>query len=86
MTTLNDTSTSPAQRSRQAHLALQERIKEWILERELSVGDPMPTEAEMVEQLGFSRNSIREALKSLPGGTHRGDTPRIRNIRRGLLS
>lgn len=65
MTTLNDLPASPAQRSRQAHLALQERIKEWILDRELKVGDPMPTEAEMVEQLGFSRNSIREALKSL---------------------
>jgi DNA-binding FadR family transcriptional regulator len=55
----------PANRSRLAHLGIQEQIKEWILDQGLRTGDPMPTEAEMVEQLGISRNSLREALKSL---------------------
>jgi DNA-binding FadR family transcriptional regulator len=55
----------PAHRSRLAHQGIQEQIKEWILDQGLLSGDPMPTEAEMVEQLGISRNSLREALKSL---------------------
>lgn len=59
------TRTPPGTRSRQAQQAIQERIKEWILEHGLNTGDPMPTEAELVEQLGISRNSVREALKAL---------------------
>ncbi|MGH3440223.1 MAG: FadR/GntR family transcriptional regulator, partial [Sciscionella sp.] len=52
-------------RSRQAQQAIQERIKDWILDQELASGDPMPTEAELVERLNVSRNSVREALKAL---------------------
>jgi DNA-binding FadR family transcriptional regulator len=59
------TPSSPANRSRQAQQAIQDRIKDWILEQGLNTGDPMPTEAELVEQLGISRNSVREALKAL---------------------
>lgn len=55
----------PANRSRQAQRAIQERIKDWILEHGLATGDPMPTETELVDQLGISRNSVREALKAL---------------------
>ncbi|WP_433063219.1 FadR/GntR family transcriptional regulator [Dactylosporangium sp. CS-033363] len=55
----------PADRSRQAQQGIQERIKELILERRLATGDPMPTEAELVDTLGVSRNSVREALKAL---------------------
>lgn len=44
---------------------VQERIKELILERGLSAGDPMPTETDLMELLGVSRNSVREALKAL---------------------
>jgi DNA-binding FadR family transcriptional regulator len=55
----------PADRSRQAQQGIQERIKELILERRLASGDPMPTEGELVETLGVSRNSVREALKAL---------------------
>ncbi|GAA4324762.1 FadR/GntR family transcriptional regulator [Actinomadura luteofluorescens] len=36
-----------------------------ILERGLAVGDPMPTEFDLVEELDVSRNSLREALKAL---------------------
>lgn len=56
---------SPANRSRQAQRAIQDNIKELIIERRLKTGDPMPTEAELMEQLGISRNSVREALKAL---------------------
>ncbi|WP_331772520.1 FadR family transcriptional regulator (plasmid) [Embleya sp. NBC_00888] len=44
---------------------VQEQIKELILERGLSAGDSMPTETELMELLGISRNSVREALKAL---------------------
>src|SRR5579875_2681504 len=44
---------------------LHERLKELILESNLSAGDPMPTEFELMESLNVSRNSLREALKAL---------------------
>ncbi|MGI5200708.1 FadR/GntR family transcriptional regulator [Spirillospora sp. CA-108201] len=44
---------------------VQQRIKQLILERGLAVGDPMPTEFDLVEELDVSRNSLREALKAL---------------------
>lgn len=43
----------------------QEGIKELILQRGLVAGDPLPTESELMEELGVSRNSVREALKAL---------------------
>ncbi len=45
--------------------ALQTDIMNLILERRLSPGDPMPTEAELSEELGIGRNTLREALKVL---------------------
>ncbi|MFZ2527244.1 MAG: FadR/GntR family transcriptional regulator [Rhodococcus sp. (in: high G+C Gram-positive bacteria)] len=45
--------------------ALQTDIMNLILERRLSPGDPLPTEAELCEQLGIGRNTLREALKVL---------------------
>jgi DNA-binding FadR family transcriptional regulator len=57
--------TSPANRSRLAQQAIQDRIKDWIVVQGLDTGDPMPTEAELVDHLGISRNSVREALKAL---------------------
>lgn len=56
---------SPAARSRRAQRDIQDRIKDLILAQGLATGDPMPTEAELVERLGISRNSVREALKAL---------------------
>ncbi|NEB74489.1 FadR family transcriptional regulator [Streptomyces sp. SID14478] len=55
----------------------QQRIKEFIVERGLGPGDPLPTEAELRERFGVSRNSLREALKSLQA-TH------VVEIRRGF--
>lgn len=45
--------------------AVQEELKSYILENSLLPGDPIPPETELVELLGISRNSVREAVKSL---------------------
>ncbi|MFF8425946.1 FadR/GntR family transcriptional regulator [Streptomyces sp. NPDC016566] len=44
---------------------LQERIKKLIIDGRLPSGAPLPTEPELMELLGASRNSVREALKAL---------------------
>jgi len=44
---------------------IQERIKRLIIDRRLPSGAPLPTETELMELLGVSRNSVREALKAL---------------------
>ncbi|TPQ18398.1 FadR/GntR family transcriptional regulator [Streptomyces sporangiiformans] len=44
---------------------LQERIKKLIIDRRLPSGATLPTEPELMELLGVSRNSVREALKAL---------------------
>jgi DNA-binding FadR family transcriptional regulator len=40
-------------------------LKELILERRLAPGDPLPTEAELMDLFGVGRVSVREALKAL---------------------
>lgn len=42
-----------------------EQIKAYILRENLSPGDPMPTESTLCEELGASRSSVREAIKTL---------------------
>ncbi|MEU0844959.1 FadR/GntR family transcriptional regulator [Streptomyces sp. NPDC005962] len=44
---------------------IQERIKRLIIDQRLPSGAPLPTETELMELLGVSRNSVREALKAL---------------------
>ncbi|MFE4454660.1 FadR/GntR family transcriptional regulator [Streptomyces sp. NPDC056796] len=44
---------------------IERRIKELILERGLGPGDPLPTEAELMELFAAGRVSVREALKAL---------------------
>lgn len=44
---------------------VQEAIKQLIFEAGLQPGDPMPTEFELMDALGVSRNSVREAMKVL---------------------
>ncbi|MGW2329148.1 FadR/GntR family transcriptional regulator [Streptomyces sp. NPDC001700] len=44
---------------------IQERIKRLIIDRRLPSGAPLPTETELMELLGVSRNSVREAQKAL---------------------
>jgi len=42
-----------------------DRIKTYITENHCQPGDRLPTEREIIEMLGVSRTSVREALKSL---------------------
>ncbi|MBC3993906.1 FadR/GntR family transcriptional regulator [Streptomyces buecherae] len=51
--------------SRKVASDIQERIKRLIIDGRLPSGAPLPTEAELMELLGVSRNSVREALKAL---------------------
>jgi DNA-binding FadR family transcriptional regulator len=53
--------------SRKQHIyeAAQMEIKAFILHNNLKPGDPLPPETELARQLGVSRNSLREAVKSL---------------------
>ncbi len=44
---------------------IQRQVVQLILDRRLTAGAPLPTEAELMETLGVSRNSVREALKAL---------------------
>lgn len=45
--------------------AVQDEVKAYIIEHALAPGDALPPETELAEQLGVSRNSVREAVKSL---------------------
>jgi len=45
--------------------AVQDEVKSYIIEHALAPGDALPPETELAEQLGVSRNSVREAVKSL---------------------
>jgi DNA-binding FadR family transcriptional regulator len=44
---------------------VQEEIKSYIIQNSLLPGDSLPPETELGELLGVSRNSVREAVKSL---------------------
>lgn len=55
-------SRSAAQKRQQQ---LQNDIISLIFKRQLGEGDPLPTEQELIDELGVGRNSIREALKVL---------------------
>lgn len=46
-------------------LAVQDVIKAFIVEKRLRPADPLPSETELAEHLGVSRNSVREAVKAL---------------------
>lgn len=51
--------------SRDASQATTSAIKDLILAHGLRPGDPMLTEAELVEELGVSRSNVREAVRTL---------------------
>lgn len=52
-------------RSRSAQVEATDRIKAYILDHHLHAGDALPTEAELMEAIGASRSSVREAIKTL---------------------
>ena len=42
-----------------------EAIKDWVVEKGLKAGDRLPSEPEMIEQLGRAKGTIREAMRIL---------------------
>ncbi|OAH09533.1 HTH-type transcriptional regulator LutR [Streptomyces jeddahensis] len=52
-------------RERRVSGQIQREVMQLILDRKLQPGAPLPTETELMEDLGVSRNSVREALKAL---------------------
>lgn len=52
-------------RPQHLYQAVQDEVKSYIIEHALVPGDALPPETELAEQLGVSRNSVREAVKSL---------------------
>ncbi len=46
-------------------LAIQNHIKDYIVDNGLKAGDPLPSEGQIAEDLGVGRNSVREAAKAL---------------------
>ena len=44
---------------------IKQAIKKWIVNSEVSMGEKIPSENELVNMLGVSRISVREALKQL---------------------
>jgi len=52
------------QRQKLSDIAAEE-VKRWIMAARLSAGDRLPPERELMERLGVSKGTVREALKSL---------------------
>ncbi len=52
-------------KSKKLYLQVYEEIKNYIVKYNFKPGDKLPTEMEMAEKLGVSRNVLREALKTL---------------------
>jgi GntR family transcriptional repressor for pyruvate dehydrogenase complex len=87
-------------RTRRAFEEICERIREQLALGVLKPGDKLPPERELAQQLGVSRNVLREALRSLEmagilrlqkgvkGGAfiQEGDTSRMNEVMRDMLS
>jgi len=52
-------------KSKKLYLQVYEEIRKYIADNNLQPGDKLPTEMEMCDALGVSRNVLREAIKSL---------------------
>jgi len=55
----------PIKRNQTVNRAVQDEIKSYIIANSLKPSDPLPTETELAHLLDVSRNSVREAVKSL---------------------
>lgn len=55
----------PLERVPLLYISVQDAIKDYIFDNNLQPGNPLPSENELSEQLGVSRNSVREAVKAL---------------------
>src|SRR5690242_4264539 len=47
------------------HVTVQESLRSYIEDNQLTAGDALPPESFLAQQLGVSRNSVREAIKAL---------------------
>jgi DNA-binding FadR family transcriptional regulator len=47
------------------HNDVQAAVRAYILDNALRAGDPLPSESQMSEQMGISRNLLRESLRAL---------------------
>ncbi len=56
---------APIPRRELIHHAVQAALKDYIVDRRLHAGDPLPPEGQLARTLGVSRNSVREAVKAL---------------------
>src|SRR5258707_11162006 len=86
--------------TRRAFEEICERIREQLALGALKPGDKLPPERDLAQQLGVSRNVLREALRSLEmagvlrlqkgvkGGAfiQEGDTSRMNDVMRDMLS
>ena len=45
--------------------AVRDYIKQYIVDNHLSAGDPLPPEAQLAEEIGVGRSSVREAVRAL---------------------
>ena len=52
-------------RKRNRPQAVAETIKDWIIAQGLAPGDRLPQEPQLIEELGVSKGTVREALKVL---------------------
>jgi len=55
----------PLSRPPSLHVTVQESLRSYIDVNKLKAGDPLPPESFLAQQLGVSRNSVREAIKAL---------------------
>jgi DNA-binding FadR family transcriptional regulator len=55
----------PLSRPPLLHVTVQESLRSYIEENKLKPGDALPPESFLAQQLGVSRNSVREAIKAL---------------------
>ena len=53
----------PVPRQKRSDL-LVEQIKRWIVSHAMQPGDELPREKELIEKLGMSRGTVREALRA----------------------
>ena len=56
---------SPLKKAPSLHVSVQESLRGYIVENRLAPGAPLPAEGELAQQLGVSRNSVREGVKAL---------------------
>ncbi|MEM1361798.1 MAG: FCD domain-containing protein [Pseudomonadota bacterium] len=60
-----DGSSEPKRQKRSRPVQVADKIKGWVVERDLREGDKLPNEAEMIALFAVSKGTVREALRIL---------------------